>query len=177
MDETLGIIQKQIQTELSKVADVSVIHPLVAREEINQLLGDYDLLEGTLSAGESRTAVFIFLDSCHSGGRIPKVHMMGYEGTVYAVDFRVDPVDPSPAAPPEPEIVPPDVLGGGFIDGVIAANIEFLEAQIIIGKFDKKSKSFNAFPARYDVINVDSRSGPPVLKETMELIVERIEYK
>jgi phage tail-like protein len=37
-------------------------------------------------------------------------------------------------------------------------------------------KGFNAFPCRYDVINLDARSGSAAVRETMEMIVERYEY-
>lgn len=41
----------------------------------------------------------------------------------------------------------------------------------------RRIKGFNAFPIRYDVINLDSRSGSAAVRETLELVVERVEYE
>ena len=181
VDETLGIIQKQIHTTLSKVADVSVIHPLVAREEVDQLVGNYDLLEETLSAGESRTAVFIFLDSCYSGGFISEVKVIGYEDTIYSID--PPDWDATATLPELPPVISREELDDLLDQAIEDPGIKEVGARIIIAKKKpgrvkgKRPPRFDAFPVRYDVVNVDSSSGLSTLREVVEVLIDHIEYK
>ncbi len=178
---TWGMVHRYVHTELAEVADISVIHPLDARARVDELLSDYELLEGILSPGRIwvGSCIFIFLDTCDSGGFIPEMKIMGYEGVVYAIDYADVLAD---AAPPKPDILPAEEFGV-FMDEVLTElDTDLLATQIIIGTLHKEKKDdgrpavwFNAFPVRYDVVNLDSTEGPTRLLETLEMAIGRIE--